>query len=114
MVLWIALFVIHSSLLILVLFAVASSDMPDEDSRTGRVAMNIGPWREEGTEPFANIPARADAQRQLEEYLKNETLYPTLDTSKPYKPTSGYLDEEYHVMVMICAPIQGQAEESHG
>ena len=78
-----------------------------EDARTGRVAMKIGSWCE--TEKERVIPAiwtREEAMQKIAEYIReHERVYPTFDTTKPYKPTSGYLDEEYKVVVIICTPF---------
>lgn len=82
-----------------------------EDNRTGRIAMNIGPWREVGEITAVKIPTRAEAEAELAAYLTNKVLYPLLDTSKPYKPTTGYLDEEYHAIVVICEPLPGDPLE---
>lgn len=82
-----------------------------EDRKTGRVAMQIGPWREVGEIKAIKMPYREEAEAQLAEYLKNEVLYPLVDTSRPYKPVTGYLDEDYRVMVVICEPLSGDPHE---
>ena len=87
------------------------SSIVQEDKRTGRIAMKIGPWREMGEITHVKMPNRKEAEAELADYLTNEVLYPLVDTSKPYKPITGYLDEEYHVMVVICEPIPGDPLE---
>ena len=92
------------------------TDAVQEDSRTGRIAMKIGAWGE----AVANrsMPSmwtawtRQEAEQKLHEYLQRDVVYPTLDTTKPYKPSSGYLDEEYMIVVVICEPIQ-KREHQH-
>lgn len=87
------------------------ASLAQEDSKTGRVAMNIGPWREVAEIKTVKMPTRTEAEAFLAEYLTNEVLYPLVDTARPYKPTTGYLDEEYRVMVVICEPIPGDPLE---
>lgn len=86
-----------------------------EDRNTGRVAMNLGPWREFGEirtiDRTLKVSTRLEAERRLADYLKNEVLYPFVDTSKPYKPVTGYLDKDYHVIVVICEPLPGDPLE---
>ena len=78
-----------------------------EDSRTGRIAMKIGTWCETPADRFIESAwTREEATQKISEYLEHDVVYPTLDTKRPYKPTSGYLDEEYMVVVIICKPIQ--------
>jgi hypothetical protein len=49
---------------------------------------------------------REEAMQKIAAYIQeHESVYPTFDTTKPYKPTSGYLDEEYKVVVIICTPF---------
>ena len=83
------------------------TDVVQEDSLTGRIAMKIGVWgKAVANRSMPSMWTRQEAEQKLRDYLQRDTVYPTLDTTKPYKPSSGYLDEEDMVVVVICEPVQ--------
>ena len=76
------------------------------DSRTGRIAMQWGAWYDED-DPLPHVGKTCEEAAALLAGRIGWTVLPQFQGG--YTITSGYLDKESHLIVVICTPKRGLA-----